>query len=116
MVKAERRKKRKRFALVSAFVMLLSIMAAIGTFWRQAERSRQVAEAETRRAEASKLIALGQLELDEYPTAAVAYSIASLELADTPVGPTLRAWKPSGRGPRRSSCQIPKIPEAEVDS
>jgi len=39
--------------------------------------------AETRRAEASKLLALGQLELERYPSAAVAYGLKSLELSDT---------------------------------
>ena len=43
----------------------------------------QRAVAEARRAEASKLLALGQLELERYPTAAVAYALKSLEIADT---------------------------------
>ena len=44
--------------------------------WRQRR-------AETRRAEAAKLLALGQLRLEDYPTATLAHAIASLELADT---------------------------------
>ena len=38
---------------------------------------------EALRAEASKLLALGQVELERNPTAALAYAIKSLELADT---------------------------------
>ncbi len=48
-----------------------------GTFWRRAV-------AETRRAEAAKLFALGRVELEDNPTAAIAYATASLELADVP--------------------------------
>ena len=39
--------------------------------------------AQTRRAESSKLLALGQLEFERYPSAAVAYALKSLELSDT---------------------------------
>ena len=52
------------------------MLAIVGGFWR-----RSVAE--TRRAEASKLLALAQLRFEEDPTEALAYTTASLELADT---------------------------------
>jgi WD40 repeat protein/tRNA A-37 threonylcarbamoyl transferase component Bud32 len=74
---AERRKRRRRIATTAAFVILLGVLAIIGGFWR-----RSVAE--TRRAEASKLLALGELEIDDDSTAAVAYALKSLELRDTP--------------------------------
>ena len=41
------------------------------------------AEAEARRAEASKLLAIAQLQLETDPTEALAYTTAGLELADT---------------------------------
>ncbi len=48
------------------------------------ERSgARTAERETRRAEASKLLALGQIQIERFPTAALAHALRSLELADT---------------------------------
>ena len=74
---AERRKRRRRIAVAATFVVLVVVLAIIGGFWR-----RSVAE--TLRAEAANLFSLGQLRLEDHPTAAIAYSIASLELADNP--------------------------------
>ena len=51
--------------------------------WQRSEVSRQKAEAETLRAEAGKLLVMGERELDRYPTGALAYTLKSLELADT---------------------------------
>ena len=48
--------------------------------------SRQQAVAARSRAEASELLALGQVEIDRYPTAALAYTTRSLEINDTPEG------------------------------
>jgi WD40 repeat protein len=73
---AKRRKRRRRIAVAAAFVVLLAVLAVVGFLW-------QKSELQARRAEASELIALGQLELEAYPTAAVAYAITSLELADS---------------------------------
>jgi WD40 repeat protein len=73
---AERRKGRRRFAVVSGFALLLAVVAVVSALWQ-----RSVVE--TRRAEASKLLAVGQLELERYPTAAVAYALKSLEIANT---------------------------------
>mgnify|MGYP002063363006 CR=1 FL=1 len=56
--------------------VLLAVFAVVTTLWR-----RSVLEA--RRAEAAKLLALGEVELDPYPTAALAWATASLELSDT---------------------------------
>ena len=72
---ATRRKRRRRIVVTATFAVLIAVLVVVGTLWR---RSVQ----ETRRAEAQKLLALGQLELDSYPTSAVAHAIASLELAD----------------------------------
>ena len=73
--RAERQKRRRRIAIAAAFVVLLSVLAIIGGFWR-----RSVTEAQ--RAEAANLFSLAQLRLEDHPTAAIAYSIASLEFAD----------------------------------
>ena len=45
-------------------------------------------ELETQRAEASKLVALAQVRLQADPTEALAYTTASLEVADTPAART----------------------------
>ena len=73
---ATRRRRRRRIAAAAIFGMLLAVLAVVGTLWR---RSVQ----ETRRAEAAKLLALGQLRLEDYPTATLAHAIASLELSDS---------------------------------
>jgi WD40 repeat protein len=52
-------------------------MAIIGGFWRRSL-------AETRRAEAANLFSLAQLRLEDHPTGAIAYAIASLERSDNP--------------------------------
>jgi WD40 repeat protein len=74
---ATRRRRTRRAALAATISLLLAVLAVVGTLWR-----RSVQEA--RRAEAAKLLALGQLRLEDYPTATLAHAIASLELADTP--------------------------------
>jgi len=73
---ATRRRRRRRVAAALALGLTLVIAAVFGTLWR-----RSVLEA--RRAEASKLLALAQLQLGTDPTEALAYATASLELADT---------------------------------
>jgi WD40 repeat protein len=52
------------------------VSAVTTTMWRRSVLSE-------RRAEAQKLIALGQVQLEGYPTAALAHAEASLELVDT---------------------------------
>jgi len=74
---ATRRRRTRRAAVAATLAVLLAVLAVVGTLWR-----RSVQEA--RRAEAAKLLALGQLRLEDYPTATLAHAIASLELADTP--------------------------------
>jgi WD40 repeat protein len=73
---ANRRRRQRRLVVVSAFVALLTVLAIVVS-------SRQQALAEARRAEAQKLIALGQVQFEEYPTAALAYATKSIELADS---------------------------------
>ena len=73
---AERRKRRRRLTVTAAFVALLTVLAVVGGFWRQAMR-------EALRAEASKLLALAQVQVETDPTEALALATSSLELADT---------------------------------
>ena len=82
---AARRKRLRRRRLVVALVLILAftIAAITGTLWRRSERSEQQAREEALRAEAAKLLALAQLELDKNHTAALAWATASLELRDT---------------------------------
>jgi serine/threonine protein kinase/WD40 repeat protein len=87
MLDHEKSKRRKRRVLLSAiFVILLSILGVIAGFWKGEKKARQEAVTQAQRSEASKLVALGRMELDQDPTLALAYAIASLERADTPVG------------------------------
>jgi serine/threonine protein kinase/WD40 repeat protein len=76
-------RRRRRLVVGGAFVLLAGVATAIGVSRQQAVKARGVAEAEARRAEASKVLALGRVELDRYPTAALAYARKSLEIADT---------------------------------
>jgi DNA-binding winged helix-turn-helix (wHTH) protein/WD40 repeat protein len=72
-----RRQRVRGWVFTAAFVALLAVLLVVSGFWRQSVR-------ETRRAEAAKLLALGQVALTEERTTALAYAMASLELADTP--------------------------------
>ena len=95
---AGRRRRRRHTAVAAALSILLIIAAGALSLWRRAEHARQGAMAEARRAEAAKLLALGQVELDGYPTVAVAYALKSLELADT-MEARLFALRALQRGP-----------------
>jgi hypothetical protein len=70
-----RRRRRRRIVVSAVFAVLLAGLAVVGSFWQRSVR-------EARRAEASKLAALGQLRLESDPTEALALATASLELAD----------------------------------
>jgi hypothetical protein len=80
---ANRRRRRRRIAMAAAFAALAIGLGVLGMLWRRSETSRRRAATEALRAEAAKLLALGRLQLDDYPTAALAYATKSLELADT---------------------------------
>jgi WD40 repeat protein len=81
---AGRRTRRRRLVIASAFIVLASVLALVAGLWSRSETARREAVAEARRAEAARVFALGQLELRDYPSNALAYAIASLELADSP--------------------------------
>jgi WD40 repeat protein len=74
---AKRRKRLRRVAVSTLIAALLAGLAIVGSFWRESVHA-------TRRAEATKLLALGQLELDDNPTAAAAHAVASLDLSESP--------------------------------
>jgi DNA-binding winged helix-turn-helix (wHTH) protein len=78
MTHHSKRRRRRRRTVAASFLVLAVVLAVVfGTLWRRSDL-------EARRAEAQKLLALGQLELEGYPTATLAYARASLGLADTP--------------------------------
>jgi WD40 repeat protein len=74
---AERQRRRRRLVVTLVIVALLVGLGVTGSLWKRSE-------AQARRAEGAKLLALGQLEMEDDPTAALAYAIARLELADDP--------------------------------
>ncbi len=121
---AGRRRRRRRLIVAAVMAALVAGLAVVGSFWQ-----RSVLEA--RRAEAQKLIAYGQLEIEASPSVAVAHSIASLELADTPEarrqalealwkGPTAFVideddnWKPAFSGDGRWLVQSVHGPSSGV--
>jgi serine/threonine protein kinase/WD40 repeat protein len=75
--RARRQKRLRRLAVASVVVVLGAVAAAIAV-------SRQREAQARRQAEAAELLALGRLELDDRPTAGLAYALASLETADNP--------------------------------
>jgi WD40 repeat protein len=75
--RTRRRTRLRRAAVVSLVFGLAAVAGAIGV-------SRQQALEQARRAEASKLVALGRAELDRDPSTVLAYALKSLEVADTP--------------------------------
>jgi len=78
MTHHSKRRRRRRRTVAASFLVLAVVLAVVfGTLWRRSDL-------EARRAEAQKLLVLGQLELEGYPTATLAYARASLGLADTP--------------------------------
>jgi WD40 repeat protein len=80
--RAERRRRRRRIAVTAAFGVLLVVLGIIALFGWRAEVERRRAETEARRAEASKLLALAKLRHGNDQTEALAYTTASLEIAD----------------------------------
>ena len=80
---ANRRRRRRRIAVAAVVAALTVGLGVVGFLWVRSETTRRQAAAEALRAEASRLLALGQAELERYPTAALAYVTKSLELADS---------------------------------
>ena len=87
---ATRRRRRRRIAIATIVVLALGIATVTSSLWRRSETARrqavsaeEQARAEALRAEAQKLLVLGQLELDVSPTVTLAYATRSLELTDS---------------------------------
>ena len=77
VARAQRQRRRRRLAMASVIGVLSLGLAVVVGLWRQARE-------EALRAEAAEILALGRVRLDDYPTAALAYAIASLEKKDSP--------------------------------
>jgi WD40 repeat protein len=84
MEQAGRRRKGRRLAVASTIAFLVVVVGVVGALWLQSRTAEREARREARRAEAQQLFALGQLELEKNPTAALAYALASLERTDSP--------------------------------
>ncbi|MCI0416176.1 protein kinase [bacterium] len=108
-IRATRRRRQQRALVTATIIVLLIVLVTIGAFWRSAEVARKDAVLETRRAEAGKLLALGRGELETDPNAALAYSLAATELADTPEG-RIFALRALWNGPLASLTELPIRP------
>jgi len=87
---ANRRRRHQRLIAGVTVAAALVVALATSALWRRSEVARshaeeeaRLAEAQTRRAEASRLLALGQNLAAEFPTGAFAYAVKSLETADS---------------------------------
>jgi WD40 repeat protein len=105
--RARRRKRLLTAAVASVIVGLAGVAIAIGISRAQAERARDVAREEALRAEASRLVALGKLELEADPTVALAYARKSLKVHDGAEARRL-ALEALWRGPVATVLPVPK--------
>lgn len=104
--RAELRKRRQALGVAAIFGTLLLVLSVIGILLRRTNLALERSVIDEARARASKLVALGRLELDRYPTAAVAYARRSLETADTIEG-RLLALEALWRGPTARLLPLP---------
>jgi WD40 repeat protein len=84
--RAGRRRRRRQLAVAALLAAVAAVAVTTSLLWLRSEASLQKAEAETLRAEAGKLLVMGEREFLNYPTGALAYTLKSLELADTEAG------------------------------
>ena len=80
---SESKRRRRRTAFGAVLVALALGLGVVAVLWSRSEAQRARAEAASRRAEASKLLTMAQLEVETDPTAALAYATKSVELDDT---------------------------------
>jgi DNA-binding winged helix-turn-helix (wHTH) protein/WD40 repeat protein len=105
MTSFSNRRRRFRRTLAAASILAAVALAIVfGTLWRRGIR-------ETRRAEAQELLALGHLELQTDPTAALAFARAGLDALDSREG-RLFALKAMASGP--IARLLPMRPELGV--
>jgi WD40 repeat protein len=102
---ATRRRRRRRAVGVGVVVVAAAVGIATSALWQRAE-------SEGRRAEAGRLLALGQLEREGNPTAALAWTLRSLEVHDTPEA-RLFALGILQAGPTASLVRTPPEPRTE---
>ena len=81
-----RQRRQRRLAVAAALCLAGFVTAGAAGLYQRADRARQRAEAETQRAEAGRLLVLGERDLDRHPTGALAFALKSLELTDTAAG------------------------------
>lgn len=109
-----RRNKRLVTAAVAAVIVGLGVVAiTVSVSRQQATKARDQARAEARRAEASKLVALGKAELEVDPTTTLAYARESLEVHDTAEARRL-ALEALWRGPVASVWPLSKGAESLI--
>ena len=77
IARAQRRRRLRRWAAAGVAATLVVVLSVVSALWWRAVLAG-------RSAEAARVLALGRVELDRYPTAALAYARKSLEIADTP--------------------------------
>jgi WD40 repeat protein len=73
---AGRRRRRRRMAVAAILAIAAAVAVVTTALWRRSVLHE-------RRAEAQKLIALGTLEMEDYPTATLVYATQSLHLTDS---------------------------------
>jgi WD40 repeat protein len=73
---AGKRRRRRRITAAVGISLLIVVLAVVTGLWRRSVLHE-------RRAEAQKLIALGTLEMEDYPTAALVHAKQSLGMADS---------------------------------
>jgi len=74
--KVARSRRRRRIAVGAAFALLLVVLGVVGWSGLEQRRARLLADA-------NNLLTLGRSQLEKHPTAALAYTIASLETIET---------------------------------
>ena len=86
--RAGRRRRRRRAVYAAALAAVVLTAAGLGILLRRSVLEKRRAESESSLREGEELLALGRLRLADYPNAALAYAIASLERSDN--GPARR--------------------------
>jgi WD40 repeat protein len=100
MTKHAQRKRRRRSVVIAALLLgLLAVAVTVTTLWQRSEH-------QARRVEAQRLYEIGRRTIDQSPSEALAWAIASLELVDDPVVRRL-ALQTLWRSP------VPIIPEEQ---
>jgi WD40 repeat protein len=106
----KRRRTRVRAAWVTALAATLLLAVGFGMLWRRGVEQTRLAESEAKRAAASELLAFGQAALETDRTAALAYAIASLKLADSREARLFALEVLSSGPPAMVSPEGPEIP------